>query len=425
MPIDHVGQLSGRGRMISIRSNSLAGSAVGQHVTSAAAAPRERDLRVDFFRGLALIFIFIDHVPGNSLSYLTMHAFGLSDAAEAFVLIAGFAAALAYGNHLDRDGLASGYRRVGRRVGEIYAAQILLVAVCASLLALAARWFENPLYFEHVNLTPFSYDPFGAIWRSLLLYYQLGYINILPLYIVLLGIFPLMWRLLRWNAPFTLALSVAIWASAGWGGMNLPSWPEVYGWFFNPFAWQLLFTIGAFAAIKVREGASLSRSPWLIGLATAYVVFGFLVAAPWLAIPVWHPPRLIPLEWLGHLSKSNLSVLRVAHILSVAYLVAILVPMGARWLKSRAAGWVIHCGRNGLDIFCLGTILSFVGFIVLLEFGRGWILQALVNGVGVGVMICSALWLSRRKAQRAALAPARATVSMNDPAATVRTGQPS
>lgn len=384
-----------------------------------------RDLRLDFFRGLALIFIFIDHVPGNSLSHLTMRSFGLSDAAEAFVLIAGFAAMMAYAGHFERDGMLAGARRIGRRVRELYAAQILLVAVCAGLLALAARWFENPLYFEHVNLTPFSFDPWGAIWRSLLLYYQLGYINILPLYIVLLAAFPALWWLLQRQPIAALALSVALWLGACFLNLNLPSWPEVYGWYFNPFAWQLLFTIGAYAAHQARQGASLYRSPWLTALAAAYVVFGLIVAAPWLAIPGWHPPRLIPLEWLGTMSKSSLSIWRLAHILALAYLIAVFVPRHSQWLNHRVSEWVIHCGRNGLDIFCLGTLLSFIGFIVLLEAGRSWYFQVLVNGIGVGVMICAAQWLSRRKVARAkSVARPASAPSGSEHTHTVKTGSP-
>ena len=56
-----------------------------------------RDLRADVFRGLALWFIFIDHVPGNRLGGFTLQNFALCDAAEAFVLLAGYAAGLAYG----------------------------------------------------------------------------------------------------------------------------------------------------------------------------------------------------------------------------------------------------------------------------------------------------------------------------------------
>lgn len=360
-----------------------------------------RDLRLDFFRGLALIFIFIDHVPGNSMSHWTMRAMGISDAAEVFVLIAGYAAFLAYSGPLEREGLWMGARRIWRRIRDLYAAHIMLVAICAAILAVAARYFENPLYFEHVNLTPLSYDPLGAIWQLVALSYQPGYLNILPLYIALLAWFPLLWWLLKRQPYAALGLSVGIWAAAGWGGLNLQSWPEVYGWFFNPFAWQLLFTIGAFAALKAKQGARLSRSPVLIWVALLPISIGFVVSAPWINIPGLHLPRLVPFDALGYVSKTHLSLWRLAHILALAYLVALLVPASAAWLRSRFAMAVVHCGRNGLDIFCLGTIFSFLGFVMLLEAGRSWEFQLAVNAIGIGAMLGIATWLTEWKQRRA------------------------
>ena len=46
--------------------------------------PGGRDHRLDIFRGLALMMIFINHVPGNVFEHLTSRNFGFSDAAEAF-----------------------------------------------------------------------------------------------------------------------------------------------------------------------------------------------------------------------------------------------------------------------------------------------------------------------------------------------------
>ncbi len=57
----------------------------------------KRDLRVDVLRGISLLMIFIDHIPDNSLGLVTIHNFGFSDAAEVFVLLAGFSSMLAYG----------------------------------------------------------------------------------------------------------------------------------------------------------------------------------------------------------------------------------------------------------------------------------------------------------------------------------------
>lgn len=363
-----------------------------------------RDVRLDFFRGLALICIFVDHMPGNILGFVTVRNFGFSDAAEMFVLIAGYTAALAYSRTFERQGLWGGMQRVGRRMRDLYAAHILLTLGCAVLLAVAARWFENPLYYEHVNLTPYAYDPIGAMWRTLALYYQLGYLNILPLYIVLLGWFPLLWWLMQRHLGLALAASAALWLSANVLGANLPSWPELYGWYFNPFAWQLLFSLGAIAAVHAQRGGSLPRMPWLVALAGAYAIFGFIVTAPWIHIDGLEGTRLISPDAIGPNSKSRLSLWRLAHALSLAYLVALTLPATARWLRTPGAEMLINCGRNSLDVFCLGTVMSFVGFIVMLEGGRTFEYQFAVNGVGLVLLGITAWWLTQRNRRLAARA---------------------
>ena len=47
-----------------------------------------RDLRIDACRGIALWFIFLDHVPNNIGSWLTLRNYGFSDAAE-FMYVTG------------------------------------------------------------------------------------------------------------------------------------------------------------------------------------------------------------------------------------------------------------------------------------------------------------------------------------------------
>lgn len=381
-----------------------------------------RDLRLDFFRGVALIFIFIDHVPGNALAHVTMRALGLSDAAEVFVLIAGYAAFLAYSGPIEREGLKAGLLRIGRRIRDLYAAHLLLIAISACMLALAARFFENPLYFEDVNLTPLGHDPLGAIWRLAVLVYQPGYLNILPLYMVLLAWLPAVLWLLKRNHWLALGISAAIWFTAGRLQLNIPSWPEVYGWYFNPFAWQFLFTIGAFAAFHSRRGVTLPVIWPLVAAALVLIGIGFVVAAPWINIPLLHLPRLVAFDALGHVSKTDLSLWRIGHVLAVAYLTALLVPASAEWLRSRAATWVVNCGRNGLDIFCLGTVLSFAGYIVMLEAGRTWEFQLAVNILGIGGMLCTATWLTQRKAKRAGLAKAGRAAALENSKAPAESG---
>jgi len=367
---------------------------------SAGAAAGARDLRLDFFRGLALIFIFVDHVPGNLFGHFTLRNFGFVDAAELFVFVAGYAAALAYGKAFARQGFGAGIRRVGKRVGEIYAAHLVLLAVCVGGIAMAARLFENPLYYEFINLVPFAYEPFEAILRALALNHHLVYLNILPLYIALLAWFPVLFWLLRRHAAWALGASLALYGLANFAGLNLPSYPNDDGWFFNPFAWQLLFSIGAVLGDRAAKGAApLPRNRWLVGLAAGYAVFALVVIAPWTKIAGLEGWYLVPGDLLAPMNKTNLSPWRLAHMLALAYLVAIFVKPGAAFFGRFWARGIVACGRKSLDIFCLGTILSFLGLFVLIEVGRGFWIQAALNFGGIGLMVAVASWLSRQKAQ--------------------------
>ena len=95
---------------------------------------------------------------------------------------------------------------------------MLLLCVCVGELSFAAWTFQNPVYFEHVNLIPFNHDPAGAIWRALALVYQPGYLNILPLYMVLLAWVPLLFWLMQRHIGLALIASVVLWGVGGFLG---------------------------------------------------------------------------------------------------------------------------------------------------------------------------------------------------------------
>ena len=65
-------------------------------------APAKRVDGIDFWRGFALLTIFIDHGPLNVPQYVTQKNFGFSDAAELFVFLSGASVALAYGSRFFR-----------------------------------------------------------------------------------------------------------------------------------------------------------------------------------------------------------------------------------------------------------------------------------------------------------------------------------
>ena len=357
--------------------------------TSAVAiAPSARDHRVDFFRGLALLFIFIDHVKENTLQYITMQNFGFADAAEVFVALAGYASFLAYTRVFERQGWWAGLLKVANRISKLYLAHTLFLVVCVAVLIAATLVFDNPIYETVLNLEPFFEEPVRALRKALLLEHQPAMLDILPLYIVLLMWFPVLLVLMRVHVLVALAVSVSLWLGANLRGWNLPTYPENEGWFFNPFAWQLLFSLGVFAAFYASKRALPRPSLWLVLPAVGFAVFALLVTAPWTALPQLDEMTLIPTEQLvGEQGKQFLSLWRVAHLIVLAYLVSSLIPASAGWLASPLARRIVDCGRHSLPVFCLGTALSMAGNLAMAKYGEGWTVQIGVNLVGIVLLL--------------------------------------
>jgi hypothetical protein len=364
--------------------------------SSAAHSVAQRDLRIDFFRGLALLFIFIDHVPDNGLAKFTLQNFGFSDAAEVFVLLAGFSAVLAYGRTFEGQGFRAGASRVADRVRDIYLWHLGLLLVCAIGLTAAAATFGQPMYVNNIGVQIFGQDPVRAAVMAATLVNQPNMLNILPLYIVLLMFWlPLvLWLIPRWPVQ-TLLLSIAIWALANVLELNLPSHQHPNGWVFNPFAWQLLITVGALAAHNVRRG-TIPMSRWLLWPAAAYVAFAFLVMAPWTLIHGLEGYRVFPANMLTH-DKTYLTPWRLMHVVALGYLALILFSPQSQWLSHALARGIGRCGRHSLEVFCLGTALSFAGWVVLAEAGNGLVTQILVNTIGIGILWGTAWALAQRK----------------------------
>src|SRR5579864_5055861 len=91
-------------------------------------ARHSRDARLYLFLGLANWFIFLDHIPHNAVSSITLRNFGFSGAADVFVFISGYTAALAYAPIMLERGTLVGATRVIRRAWQLYAAFIVLFA---------------------------------------------------------------------------------------------------------------------------------------------------------------------------------------------------------------------------------------------------------------------------------------------------------
>ena len=152
-------------------------------------AGRDRDPRLDFFRGLAMLIIFVAHVPGNSWTAYIPARFGFSSAAEMFVFCSGFASALAFGSVFARRGWRIGTVRILHRIWQLYWAHVGLFLVLATISIVAAR-----LHFgarddaADLSLGVFASDGLGAIAGLMTLSLVPDLLNILPMYVVLLAL---------------------------------------------------------------------------------------------------------------------------------------------------------------------------------------------------------------------------------------------
>ena len=173
----------------------------------------ERELRLDLFRGLALWLIFIDHLPPNLLTWLTIRNYGFSDATEIFIFISGYTAAFVYGRAMLEAGFVVATARILRRVWQIYVAHVFLFTIFLAEISYVATSFENPLYTEEMGIMDFLKQPDVTIVQALLLRFRPVNMDVLPLYIVLMLFLPLILWLMKWKADVTLALSVVLYAA--------------------------------------------------------------------------------------------------------------------------------------------------------------------------------------------------------------------
>jgi hypothetical protein len=176
-------------------------------------------------------------------------------------------------------------------------------------------------------------------------------------------------------------------------GLNFPSSRSPAGWYFDPFAWQILFCIGLTAGIALLQGARLPRSWWLIVPTVGYVVFAFVATAPCQLRVVAHLCQAAdPGSDVAHLPPW-----RIAHILALAYLAAVMVSPNAAWLSNPVAQSIVLLGRNSLPVFLAGVIMALLGSILLVEYGAGWQWQLALNAAGVCVLVLTASWSDRRR----------------------------
>lgn len=356
-----------------------------------------RNLQLDFFRGLALMIIFINHMPFNPWFNYTPSRLGPSDAAETFVFLSGFAAAIAFGRSFRHAGLSLGSVRVLFRCSQIYLAHIVLFLLMSTLLVAVTSLDANSAQWQLDNLRYFFDHTQDALLALVTLRYVPNFIDILPMYLVIMLWLPLVWGLSRIHTLLAVGFSLSLYTAAWYWGWELPADPlSSRPWYFNPFCWQLVFFTGFAFGNGWLPIPTFNRS--LIGLCLAYVAFCY---------PLENPFGYSQLPWFADfreryealLNKSHLGLLRYLHFLAMAYLVGGLMRQYAQQLQKPCFQPIIAMGQQSLPVFILGTCLSFLGGVILNDNEAGLAASTWVNIAGIGLMLLAAQllnWLDQK-----------------------------
>jgi hypothetical protein len=361
---------------------------------------RVRDVRLDFFRGLGMFIILIAHITNNPWTLYIPARFGFSDATEMFVFCSGMASAIAFGSIFKFAGFWMGCFRIIHRIWQVYWVHIgAFLLTVAAVLILNKTGMIGRDEVSALNLQPFLRPHGNNIIGLFTLTYVPNYFDILPMYLVILALVPVVCGLSKINVYIAFAFCVALWGLATLTNLNLPA--ELWfannsrrQWYFNPFAWQLIFFTG-FAFMS----GWLPRPPinrWMVAGAVAVVLatipFAWHVA---IAQSDWIK------EWRGSwrilIDKSDFGILRYAHFLALAYIAWVLVgPNGGRLTSTPvmrlATSIFTRVGRQSLAVFASSIVLARVLGAVLFALGGGAASALLVNVLGFVLIYCVA-WI--------------------------------
>lgn len=341
-----------------------------------------RDIRLDACRGVALWFVFINHIPGNICTWLTSSRYGFSDTTEVFMFVSGVTCTFAYGHVYRSHGWWAAICHTVRRSWDIYAAFLLLTLS----LVIAVYWLGGDLA-DDANVAVVLRQPGQALSHAAILQYRPVNTDVLPTFVLFHLLFaPLLFFLLKWpNA--TLAASAVLYVLVQIYGWNLPGWPT-NEWYFNPFAWQLLVTLGGWWVVVGRwRLMPLVTSRSAILLSAAYLLWSLAVTLSWaspalkLAVPEFLNSLVYPID------KSGLDPLRLLHFLALAVCVANLAPAHWNAMGSRLLLAAVRCGENSLEIYCASVVLSLAGFAILRTGFDSALAQIVVSAAGIALLV--------------------------------------
>jgi hypothetical protein len=362
-------------------------------------AANEHDIRLVLILGIANWFIFLDHIPDNVMNRITIRNYGFSGAADLFVFILGYSAAMVYAKMVLDRGFIVGATRIFKRVWQLYAAYIVLFIGYIVTIGDVATQYAAPDLIYEFNVTSLIDHPIRTIGHGLILQTSVLNLDMLQLYIVLMACFvPVLWMMMR-KPGLTMAGSVALYLAARHFEWSVPSFPDG-DWHFNPFCWQLLFMLGAWVALTgAKRARAILESPAFFWFGIAYLVFAFVMT---MAGDFPEFAKLFP-QWLFNAfnpnDRPNLAPYRILHFIVLANFVTRWVPANWRGLQWPVFRPLIICGQQSLAVFCVGVFLSFAAHLALITSSGSLMEQVVVSVTGLALMTLVAYYITWSRQQ--------------------------
>lgn len=360
---------------------------------------RFRDVRLDFFRGLAMLIILIAHIPANPWNAWIPARFGFSSGAEMFVFCSGFASALAFGSIFVKQGMAMGTARIAYRIWQLYWAQIVLFLVIAAVTLTAVKYVPHGAYLEFLSLDWFLANTGDGLLALLTLRYIPNLFDMLPMYIVILASVPLAMMLARISPKLMMAASIAVWLFVQITGFGLSARPDSdLLWYFNPFAWQLLFYTGFSFGMGWLPAPRL-RDPRLVRFAAAIVITSIPLTFWGIvdAFPIFDRLRALI---IADVNPTTLHIIRYIHFMALAYLaLSFIEPYRERLANDPLARPIIRIGQQTLAVFLSSIAIAWTLGIMLDAFGRDHANVAAANIFGLLLLFAVAYvvgWYKRQ-----------------------------
>lgn len=326
----------------------------------------QRDLRIDFLKGVALIMILVNHlgyfVTPAIFSYLTSQYYGFSDAAELFVFLSGYLIGIVFLKFYKNEGKQKLFIKAGHRAFQLYLWIVFTSLIVYAVYGLASNQFNFKFYEDFYSINAVFVAPERSLAKLVLLLDSAPYVAILRYYIMMLLYAAVLLPLLNRSIWITFVFSALLYIISFW-----VLFPNKY---FDFFSWQFLFVISMIIGIKVNhiQGKKINQ---IRNEKFLYLAFSFIIVSLFIRL-YFHfndPSDLTFGYFIEYLyQKYPLSIFRIIHCVSLLYIIQYYFKKDSKWLENPVGNALITLGQNSLEVYSFGSFFALVSYIPQIKY---------------------------------------------------------